>query len=153
MAATLLCPLPLFPLFPTLSPHPLFLPLSVWFRYCSICHLEFGVLPSAATSQTRRPLCCFMLSMFPGHPDSSPVSALVLLHQHLRNCWQTALELWEKCAHLGVPCPQVKPPLRLSEGSAGVVLGKGEGLEVPPCELSYFCMFKLLVEEGAIMVP
>lgn len=63
--------LPPFPLSPTLSPLPLFLPLSVWFRNCSICHLGFGILPSPATSETRRPLCCFICTCPLATPSSS----------------------------------------------------------------------------------
>lgn len=123
MAATLLRPLcSPFSSFPSPFTHPLFLPLSVWFRNCSICHLGFGILPSPATSQTRRPLCCFMLSMFPSHPDSSPASAPVLSctstlgivgSWHL-NCGRS-VHAFEYLLH------KVKPPLRLSEGSAGDV--------------------------------
>lgn len=99
---------PPFPLSPTLSRLPPFLPLSIWFRNCSICHLGVGILPSPATSQTRRPLCCFILYMSPRHSGFLPSHPVLSCTSTLGIVGRRHL-LWK-----------VKPPIRFSGGSVGV---------------------------------
>lgn len=61
-----------------LSPSP-FLLLSVWVINCSTSHLGFGILSNPTTSQTHRPLCCFLLFMFPDCPNFLPSHSPYLL--------------------------------------------------------------------------
>lgn len=109
----------------SLSSLPFFLPLSVWFRNCSVSHLGFGILPNPATSQAPQTSLLLSVGHVPCCPDSSPAPALSW-HQHLRNYWQKALELLGNAYTVQyLPLKEVEPPRTAERSVSNVYLAEG----------------------------